>query len=253
MRGFVDIHSHILPGIDDGAANWGETLEMMAAAQAERIATVIATPHYGVDNVHYSIDEARQLIKEATSRAQELHINTKLLLGSEIYYVPGIVRDVANGRAATMAGSSYVMIEFDESTSFDRICSAVHEFTRECYKPIIAHAERYTCLRDRDLERIQELRDLGAYIQVNTCNFDDNKLVCKKNNPSREQRKEFAKALLVADLIDFIASDSHNTGTRPPMMKTAFKTIEKMIGEEQLRKITYKNILAMVSNKDIER
>lgn len=246
----MDIHSHILPEIDDGSASWEETIEMLEAAYNEDIHIIVATPHYGLYNTGYDIDHARKLVAEVNRRIEQLPYKINVFLGNELYYVPGIVRDVIDGKAATMAGSSYVLVEFAESVPYKTVVSAVQEFTREGYRPIIAHIERYRNVRDKELSRIEELRKLGAYVQVNTSNFlsKDKGGLFKK-----ETRTTFAKSLLEADLVDFVASDAHNAYSRSPVMRSAADIISNMVSEEQLNRIFYYNMLAMARNEYIER
>ena len=158
----MDIHSHILPEIDDGSASWEETLEMLELAYNEDVHIIVATPHYGLYNPGFNIKEARQLVAEMNHRIEDLPFKINVFLGNELYYVPGIVRDVVDGKVSTMAGSSYVLVEFSESVEYDTVKSAVDEFTRAGYRPILAHVERYRNILDKNLENIQELRRKGA-------------------------------------------------------------------------------------------
>ena len=247
----MDIHSHILPGIDNGSKDWEETVEMLKVAYSEDIHIIIATPHYGLYNPSFNIREARDLVAELNRRMKYLpSVKINIFLGNELYYVPGIVRDVIEGKAATMAGSSYVLVEFAESVQYNTVASAIQEFTRAGYRPIIAHVERYRNLRDKNLEMIKELRHLGAYFQVNVSNFTH---IERTGLFNKENRLTFVQALLKADLIDFIASDAHNATSRLPVMKSAVNIIRNTISEEQYNKIFYYNMLALATNEYIGR
>lgn len=247
MNSYLDLHCHILPGIDDGSDSWDETLEMFQAAYNEDIRIIIATPHYGLYNQDFDIDSARQLVEEANTRMKSLPYRVDVFLGNEIYYVPGIVRDVLNGRAATIAGSSYVLIEFSVDVDYETVEKAVQEFTRECYRPIIAHVERYRNLIDTDLEQIRELRRLGAYFQVNTGNF-----IRKSGLFKKDSRTAFAKAMLQAGMVDFVASDAHNATSRKPVMKTAVESIRRIANEEQCDRLFIRNPIALAGNEYID-
>lgn len=246
----MDIHSHILPGIDDGSKDWEETIEMLKKAYSEDIHIIIATPHYGRYNPSFNIHQARSLVAEVNRRMEYLPFKINIFLGNELYYVPDIVRDVIDGKAATMAGSSYVLVEFAESVHYNTVLAAVQEFTRAGYRPIIAHVERYRNLRDKNLDMIRELRQLGAYFQVNVSNFTHRERTGLFN---KENRSTFVQSLLKADLIDFIASDAHNASSRLPVMKSAVNIIRNTISEEQYNRIFYYNMLAIAKNEYIGR
>lgn len=249
MRSYMDIHAHILPEIDDGSSSWDESMEMLRIAYDEGVHLIIATPHYGLYNQGYNISDAREKLAELNNRAAEISEKINVFLGNELYYVPGIVKDVISGKAATMAGSSYVLIEFSESISYNEVVNAVQEFTRAGYRPIIAHVERYRNLRDKDMSMVRHIKSLGAYLQVNTSNFihkDRSKLFSGKHKKS-----SYAIELLENDLVDFVGSDMHNSYSRIPVMKTAVEEISKLIDEEQLNRIFYYNILAIARNEFI--
>lgn len=250
VNSYMDIHSHILPEIDDGSSSWEETMDMLEVAYKEGIHIIIATPHYGLFNSDFDLSKARKLVDEANHRLEEQSIKIKIFLGNEIYYVPGIVKDVVAGRVATMAGSSYVLIEFSEDVKYKTVEAAVREFTREGYRPIIAHIERYRGIRDKQLEKISELRQMGAYIQVNTSNF----LKTERNGFLRkDNRKMFVESMLEKDMIDFVASDAHDACSRVPVMKSAVDIIGNMVSDEQLNRLFYYNMLALARNEYIER
>ena len=248
MNGYIDIHSHILPDVDDGSSNWEMTMDMLHEAYNEDIRIIIATPHYGLYNPTFDIDIARNCVAEVNYRMENMPFKIDVFLGNEIYYIPGIVKDVLDGKAATLGNTSYVLLEFSESVKYETVEAAVQEFTRECYRPIIAHAERYSNLIDIDLVQINKLKKLGAYFQINTNNFTRKRRMFKK-----DMRSDSAKAMLKAGFVDFIASDAHNNLSRKPVMKNAIEQISTIACEEQLNRLFSINPKALAFNEYIER
>lgn len=249
MRRFVDIHSHILPGIDDGAKTWEESMEMLRIASSEGIGTIIATTHYGLYNQSYDINHARTLVDELNQRARTSGIDVKVLLGNELYYIPGIVRSVVQGKAATMADSRYVLIEFSEGIKPDEAEEAVREFTLTGYIPIIAHVERYTNLFDKNLSIFTQLKNCGALLQVNTNSIAGNKrknIFHKKNNRSKSTID-----LLTAGMVDFVATDAHNTTGRAPHMIMAVEKMLDVVGVDVSRRILFDDTKAVIDNEFI--
>lgn len=249
VRRFVDIHSHILPGIDDGAKTWEDSLKMLRTASDEGIGTIIATPHYGLYNQDYDINHARTLVDEINQRAIASGIDIKVLLGNELYYIPGIVSSVVQGAAATMAGSKYVLIEFSEGIDPSDAEEAVREFTSTGYIPIIAHVERYTNLFDRSLSIITQLKNCGALLQVNTNSITGRgrqSIFHKKDN-----RNRLSIDLLTSGMVDFVATDAHNTAGRAPHILTAVEKMLDLVGVDTSRRILFDNTKAVIDNEFI--
>ena len=249
MNYLTDIHSHILPGIDDGSSSWEESIEMLQMAEGEGITTMIATPHFGMYNPEFDIEQAKVLVEELNTKAQEMGIGVKVLLGNELYYVQGVCYNINDRRASTMASSSYVLVEFSETVDLDTVKDAVMEFAQQGYSTIIAHIERYNNIFDRRLAGVSELKELGAYFQVNSRSLsEDGKrgLFSKKSNASTN-----AEALLNAGMVDFVGTDTHNSSTRVPAMQKAVERMISMVGIEETERILHDNTLALINDEYI--
>lgn len=236
----IDIHSHILPGVDDGARNMQETIEMLRAAYEEGIRIMIATPHY--DNRHKQsfskLEEKLELVRQA---AWEMDSDFNIYMGNEIYYEEGIQEVLREKKAFTLAGGRYVLIEFSTSESYKVMYQGMKEFILEGFIPIIAHIERYDCLWKRT-ERIKDLVDLGCYMQINAASliggfFDLQAVYCRK--------------LAENGLIHFIASDCHNTKSRKPIMKTSLSGLKKTMSAAQIQNLVLNNAYKVIENKYI--
>lgn len=238
----MDIHSHILPGIDDGARDMEETMQMIELADREGISVIIATPHYGRRNPRYDPARAEQVFDAAKMRIQQDYPQIKLYMGNELYYSSGILEDVKNGRAKTIGGTDYVLVEFSTDAEYEFLEEAVRACIREGYRPVLAHVERYGCLY-KDTERIGELIEQGAYMQVNAGGFlPGSKL---------DKQKAWCRALLMEGLVHFVASDCHNTGSRKPVMHSAVEEIVKIAGLGEAKRIINTNIIKLIRNEYI--
>ena len=217
MDGYLDIHSHILPGVDDGSKDMDMTMQMLDQAYEEGIRYMVATPHFypGHKNADYTkIQETfDEVCKEAAKRFPDL----ELLLGNEIYYKDEVIKLLEQKQIHTMNGSRYVLVEFNVNLEYGKIAQAVKKLTMKGYYPILAHVERYACLYKK-AELIEELIHMGAYIQINAETllggmFDGYKKYCFK--------------LLANDLVHFLGSDCHNTDSRRAIMEQAVKILKK--------------------------
>lgn len=237
----MDIHTHILPGVDDGAQDVEEMRKMMAQADAEGISVIIATPHYGICNPDYEPAKAQDALKAARKVLREEYPHIRIYMGNELYYSAGIIEDLKSGRAKTIGGTDYVLVEFSTDAAFDQIAAAVRAFSTEGYRPILAHVERYSCLF-RELDRVHELIGMGAYTQVNVRGFLAGRF---------DKRGSWCRNLLKDNAVHFVASDCHNSSRRTPVMRSAVEAMIKTAGEDRVRQIVNTNIIKLIRNEFI--
>lgn len=203
----IDIHTHIIPGFDDGSVSLEMTRTLLLEHLANGVSTVVATPHQ--NKIHKDKEKLIGLFSKLKEDVKDIPI--KLLLGSEIYYYDGLIEDLKNNCILTMAGSKYVLVEF--STRIEtNISDIVYDITIAGFKPIIAHIERYDYLTTNDY---LDIKANGALIQVNAHSFEH-----------KEYKKSVAY-LLKNELVDFVASDCHNTTSRNVDFSQAKKIIQK--------------------------
>jgi protein-tyrosine phosphatase len=164
MEGFIDIHSHILPDMDDGSDSIEETMEILKTAYSEGIRTMIATPHSyseGSGNIVEDIDRRLEEIRKIADRPP-----IEIYKGCEIYYTHEVPELLSEKKLPVLAGSRYVLVEFSPVTEYIYITNALRNIMLAGYSPIVAHVERYMAVT-KEIGRIEELIDMGAYIQVN--------------------------------------------------------------------------------------
>lgn len=238
---YMDIHTHILPGVDDGSRSMAETMKMVEQAYREGIRVIVATPHYGAWNPDYDKAEAVKVCRMVRDRVKALHSDMNIYIGNELYYNPGIIEDLKNGKALTLGGTAYVLVEFAVDEDYSAIYSAIRSFTMEGYRPVIAHIERYQCLQ-KELERVKELVSAGAYVQVNARSFLGGRF---------DKRAAWCAKLLQNDLVHFIASDCHSSGSRKPIMDTAVKKLRELTDQETVERIVHHNVIKLMQNKYI--
>ena len=120
-----DIHCHILPGIDDGSRNWDMTLQMVQQSWDAGVRTMIATPHYLPWHERLKGETVLSLVEEARQKvASELGVEMTILAGEELYYHSGLMEELQQGKALTMAGSRYILLEFAEDDEDPLITAA---------------------------------------------------------------------------------------------------------------------------------
>lgn len=241
LSGFLDIHSHILPEVDDGSRGMDETLKMLQAAYEEGVRIIIATPHYIPGRHNKSVDNLNQIYHQVCVQAEKSIPNIKILLGNEIYFKESAVEDVKRGRALTLAGTDYVLVEFRMTSEIKDIFRAVRLFSEAGYRPVIAHMERYGCLYKKE-NTIHELIDAGAYIQINAESFMGGIL---------DRNAAYCRRLLEFGMVHFLGSDCHDLTSRRPQMRTPLASLKKDMYAQQIQKIMSTNKDCFLENKYI--
>ena len=228
---FLDIHSHILPGVDDGSSAMAETLGMLQIAYAEDVRTIIATPHYLPGRHNKRAEDLRRIHREVCEQAGKNMPDLKILLGNEIYFNESAIEDVKKKKALTLADTDYVLIEFSVMSESKRFFHAVRVFSEAGYRPVFAHAERYANLYKKE-DIISKLIDAGAYIQINAESFAGGFM---------DRHAAYCRKLLELGMVHFIGSDCHNLTDRKPKMRTPLETLKKSAYTRQVEKIMSDN------------
>lgn len=225
----IDIHCHLLYGVDDGANTRDESIKMLERAKQQGIDSIILTPHYRHGMFPYRIDEVEYNYKLLREHATKLGI--ALYLGTEYHVNSQIVENFRKLRCHTLAGTRYILTEYSHNTEYSYIRKMTQEVISNGYVPIIVHVERYACLVD-DISCIDELREMGAWIQNNA----DAVLGLEGWGPKR-----FCKKLLKNGWTDVIASDSHGVDHRACNMEKCYKYVEKKFGADYAEELFCNN------------
>jgi protein-tyrosine phosphatase len=220
------MHSHVLPGIDDGAQNLEESIFLVKQMMALGIKKIIATPHIMVDyyrNTAETINAALEILKAGLVKEK---LNIVVEAAAEHYFDETFEARVNEGKLMTM-GDNYVLFEFSFINKPMNAIPVIQKLRDLGYKPILAHPERYPYM---DLEQFKQLHSWGVDFQLNTISLT--------GYYGREAKKT-AEELVDNQLINFISSDMHH-----PRHAEAFKNALKMpYLEKVLFDYPLKNIL----------
>lgn len=203
----VDIHCHILPGVDDGSHSISQSRRMLDLAWENGIRAVVATPHFMPEGRHPDPGKLRGLVEELREYLWLRQYDMEIYEGNEIYYHEEAVRRLERGEILPLAGSSHVLVEFSPAEDVRYIRNALTQLQSAGYDPVIAHVERYMSLCRKPYDRIGELREMGVLVQVNAHSIEG------KMGPAL---KKTAHDLLKKRLVDFVATDAHSDRGRSP-------------------------------------
>ena len=230
----IDIHCHLLFGVDDGPSVIGESVRMLEEASRQGITNIVLTPHYRRGMFKFDGRLVKEHKEVLEPYAKELGI--QLHLGTEIHVNGDILEYLADGKVFSLAGSEYVLTEYTYSTEYAYIFKMTQELLRHGYVPVIAHVERYACLV-QEPERLDELQEIGALIQVNAA-----AILGKEGFGT----KQYCKKLLKNGWIDFVASDSHDMKQRVCYMEKCYDYLCKKYGEKVADRLTIKNARKLI-------
>ncbi|HVX66186.1 MAG TPA: CpsB/CapC family capsule biosynthesis tyrosine phosphatase [Bryobacteraceae bacterium] len=213
----IDIHSHVLPGVDDGALSFTEALEMVRIAGAAGTTDLVATPHA---NFEYEYNPA--VVRERLERLQsEAGPQVKLHSGCDFHLAPGNIADALRYPARyTVNGKRYLLVEFPEVLIAP---ATAHDFTRLIeagMTPIITHPERNFLLHKRVAD-LEGWVAQGCLVQVTAQSL---------LGRFGRQARRFARMLVARGLAHFVASDAHDANDRTPRLDQAYRAVARRYG-----------------------
>ena len=237
-RRVVDIHSHILFGIDDGADTIAESLEMLKIAEKQGVKNVFCTSHHwpaGSSDYDLNFELLKEkIISEGID--VKLHKGMETLCEDDRYF-PETLRDINNGTVKTLNGTDYLLLEMSPFMSTEEIYECVNTvFEQTGKKVVLAHIERYSVLDGED-DVIAQLKELGCLFQINAYSLAKEKYDSIRN---------FARKLLAQKLVDFIGSDAHRVNHRPPELLTGVAYIYENCDEEYADAVCFRNAERML-------
>ncbi len=232
MERIIDIHMHVIPGIDDGSGSMEESLEEIRMSAAQGTGTIFATPHsWAIEKNSPHMYKRFLMLKEAVRKKQ---LPVQLFPGCEVLCYPfdmnNTIRRIQDGTYPTMGNTRFVLAEFDPyDCDAGGMAWCVDRFVEANYIPIIAHAERYGFMTVADA-RI--MKSHGAYIQINAYSVV---------NEAKEHTRSLANKLLEERLVDFVGTDAHRLSHRPPILEEGIKAIADLFTPEYAEKILIRN------------
>lgn len=239
----IDIHSHVLPGVDDGSESMEMSLDMLAIAADSGVRTLVATPHCNIpwefDN--YLSPELEELFLKLQQEAAREEIPLRLVRGMEVYATPELPELLEEKRVWTINGSRWFLTEF----SFHEDPDFCEEVLRDCrklgYRPVIAHPERYFFLQD-DPQLAYEWCTAGYALQLNKGSL------LGRFGP---EVRATAELLLQHGLAACVASDAHRPYERSTHMREVWDYLRRDYGEEYARLLLEENPARILSGREL--
>lgn len=227
----IDIHSHILPGVDDGSRDFETSVEMVKWLGRQGFTDVVATPHY-VDETDYTVSSVKNatLVAKLRSELEKAGVNVNIYLGNEIYICRDIEKLIERQEITGINGSKYLLIELPMSGEFPNYEDIFLELMQRGFKVILAHPERYESFKE-DFDLIVNLHECGVLFQCNLGSLVD--------RYGKKARKVLIK-MLKNKMVFAFGSDLHRPGGTDYLI-AARKKLAKYLDEQELDEVLVRN------------
>lgn len=239
----IDIHCHIMPGVDDGSGNLSDSAEMAQLAARHGTKKIIVTPHCNIHSGerNYWDSEMENKFISLQARLREKNIPVEVFRGQEVFLSGSFMDGLRQKRFLTLNCSNYLLAEFDMRESAAVAYSKLHQLVSEGYTPIVAHPERYRFVHEQR-DAIYRIKETGSLIQV--------------NKGSLKGSFGFGIQKIALDIIetrqaDFVASDAHSQYSRTPVLADVHEFICEKFSSEYADFLLKQNPLRVIANEKI--
>ncbi|MFP8781192.1 tyrosine-protein phosphatase [Hydrogenophaga sp. RWCD_12] len=234
----IDLHTHILPGIDDGAKNLQVSLEMAAIAVEDGIHTMACTPHIYPGMYMNDGPGIQQAMQALQAEFEQRNIGLKLVVGADVHLVPGLLEGLRAGTVPTLNRSRYLLLEPSHTTPPPRFEDAVFSLVAAGYTPVITHPERLTWV-EAHYPVFLRLIEQGAWMQVTAGAL---------TGAFGRRAQYWGERFLAEGRTHILASDAHTAGRRRPQLRPALEVAERLLGKEEAMKLVKDRPQAILDN-----
>lgn len=232
----IDLHSHLLPDVDDGVETFDESLEILRELSGHGVKALILTPHYLPDTIYNSTrSDNLKLFQELQRLAREDGLDIELHLGNEIYITPAISGLLKNKTLSPLADSKYLLIELPMSGVFENYEDIFFDLQTEGYQIVLAHPERYISTQ-KDFSILERLHSQGILLQSNL-----GSIIGQYGHRAQKTVKKMAKK----DLIFAFGTDIHHSRDYNEIDDAIYE-LTRIYGEAKLTNLLEDNPLKIL-------
>lgn len=237
----IDMHSHILPAIDDGSRNIEESIEMIKEAKNAGFTAIVSTSHYIEESYNSSKHEREDLIKNINQILEAENTDIKIYNGAEAYVSTNLNELIEKEKLPTINESKYLLMELPMHSEILYLDNIIYNLETNGIIPIIAHPERYSYVQ-KNPKMLQDLINKGVLFQANY-----GSIIGRYGKDAEKTLKR----LLKSNMIHFLGTDTHRSGSVYTQMDKILKKLEKLIGKEKLELLSKTNPQKVLYNEDI--
>lgn len=238
----IDIHTHILPNIDDGARSIEETFNLIKEAKNAGFEAIVLTSHYKEGFYETDVKEREVWVNAIYENLKAKNIDVKIYLGNEIYMSENIIKLLEEEKASTINDTSYVLFELPEDEEPENLYDKIYEMKQCKIVPILAHPERCKFIQ-KEPELVYELIQDGVLIQS-----DYGSIVGEYG----QKAQIIVEKLLQNNMVHMLGTNAHRQNTIYSKMPQILAELNEIVGEETLKELTTTNPMLVLGNKRIE-
>lgn len=235
----VDIHSHILPGIDDGPKKLEMSLDMIRRSYEEGTKDIVATPHFRRGCFETPYNEVKKIAKYFNDLVKDEGLDINIHYGQEVYYSDRIIEDLEKGLIGTINDGIYMLVEFPMRRIPSEAADYMYELKLRGITPIIAHPERYSDVIKKP-ETLNIFIEEGCLFQLNAGSI---------RGFFGKDVKKTAETLIKNNVYSFIGSDGHNNRSRNTGIKEEYQEVFKK--NKNLEDIFFESYNRLLKNEEI--
>jgi protein-tyrosine phosphatase len=233
-----DLHSHVLPGIDDGATDLAVSIAMARQAAESGVKVLACTPHIMPGVYNNTGPQIRQAVAALQTELDREGIALKLVTGADVHLVPDLVAGLKSGRLLSLADTRYVLVEPPHHVAPARTDDMFFSVMVAGYHPILTHPERLGWIRQQ-YPMIRQLADRGVWMQITASSL---------TGAFGREPKYWAERMLDEGRVHILASDTHDTRRRPPNLVEGFEQAAKRVGETEALHLVVTRPLSVLAN-----
>ena len=234
----IDLHCHILPGIDDGAPDLETSLAMARIAVADGITVTACTPHMMPGYYENTSDGVRAAVIALQAELDQAGIPLRLVTGADVHLVPGLASGLRDGSKLTLADTRYFLFEPPHNTAPPRMAEAVFDCMAAGFHPLITHPERLRWVEEQ-YDLMVQLAQAGAWMQITAGSV---------TGRFGKRTQYWAERMLDEGIVHILATDAHNLRSRAPVLSEAVHAVSARLGAQAAQDMVLTRPLAVLEN-----
>ena len=239
----IDIHCHLLPGLDDGVKTEEEAIECLRIAEEDGIRTLVMTPHISEGVYDVSADAIRAAAAKLRERAGQEGIDIDIRIGSDNHLSADFIQKLQEGKILSLNETGkYILMELPKQIVPGRVHELLFRMRLAGYWPVLTHPERNHFLRT-DLSFLMGLVRMGCLVQVTAASVE---------GEFGEEAEAASLVMLRRRMVHVIASDAHSKNSRPPVLSGAVERASEIVGEAEARKMVFDVPSAILQGTEIQ-
>ena len=238
----IDLHSHILPGIDDGSPDLETSIAMARMAIDDGIKVMACTPHFLPGLYNTDASDVRKRVAALNQELNDQNLELILVVGGDIHVRPDLVQAIQSKRVLTLNDSRYILLEPPHVIMPLRLEDLIINLVASGYIPVITHPERLAWI-EQNYAALVRMALAGAWLQITAGSV---------TGRFGKRAQYWTQKLLQDGLVHILATDAHNLGSRPPRLSSAVSLVAREIGAEEAQKLVFDRPLAVLHNQAVE-